>query len=234
LLRCLTALAADAPRGTFTADDRVPSTYGLPDSERVLESGGNRVFLWYEGNIATGSQEVISIPIPRAFAAGASHRELRVALAFDPPVRRSRRDYIAGRMTFQVVAKLTFDELKARFEAQPSLRARTEDPSLEALAAAEHLNLRPPKTTLSADTLISRVYDRPAGGWDQDDEHYHLVISHEHSPWTQSQKDRYTSQRYAVVVELIDHGRPQLDLFAQVQTQLREQTRARARTDGRR
>jgi hypothetical protein len=85
----------------------------------------------------------------------------------------------------------------------------------------------PPKTTFSSDTLMRRSYFRRSGGWDPNDEDYFLVVTHEHSRWTEAQKNKYTKQSFAVAVEIRDHDRLDIDLYLEAEARLRDRTRSR-------
>ena len=228
LLRALSALAGTRAAAPNTAHGKtLVGLYGVPDAGRVLESGDNRVIFVYEGEMATNAHTVLEIPVPPEFAAGASERELRVALAFDPPVRRSRRDYIAGSMRYDFIHKASLADIRNAYATQPTVKEQATDPGMIRYDPLAGRPLVPPKTRLSSDTLICRSYHRTSGGWDEDDRNYHLVITHEHSRWTPAQRNKYPSQTFAVAVELVDIGRPELALYELAEARLRSRTRAR-------
>lgn len=202
------------------------STYGEPFAEDVLESTPNRVFFTYEGTMPTNRHIVLELPIPELFAAGRSTREFTIALAFDPPTRRSRKDYIAGRMEFSFLPNETMENIAAAFAAQPTAAERGGEPILPNLPGRRML---PTKTTFRSDTLVRRTFYSEDGGWDPDDEHYYLAITHDHSRWTSTQKSKYERQRFAVAVEMRDHDRLDIDLYAQAQIRLQAQLDARIR-----
>lgn len=229
LIRALGALAGDGrPSGMLPVGQHLAGLYGVPVADRVLESGGNKVIFTYEGEMSTNRHAVIPVPIPREFAYGSSEREIRIALAFDPPVKRSRRHYIAGRMRFDFLHREDLDGIRSAYAKQLT-RAEREAADLDPIDLPQGHPLQPPKTRLLTDTLICRSYHSTNAGWNEDDEHYYLVVSHDHSPWTQSQKNKYTKQRFAVAVHLLDHGRLDLDLYAHAQAELQAQLRSRAR-----
>ncbi|WP_120494699.1 S8 family serine peptidase [Microbacterium phyllosphaerae] len=229
LLRALLALAGDQmPQGVSDPAEIMSGVFGVPSADRVLESVGNSVIFVYEGEMATNSHLAIELPIPEEFATGVSQREVRVALAFDPPTRRSRRDYVAGNMVFELIHREPLAAIQAAFAKQPTAKEREDDPALTLVPAMKGRRMTPPKTRFKSSTLICREYSNPFKGWDPDDQLYHLVITHEPSPWTQSQKNAYKKQSFAVAVQLVDRGRPQLDLFGLAEAQLQARTRGRA------
>ncbi|MGC7152877.1 S8 family serine peptidase [Paenarthrobacter ureafaciens] len=235
LLRALTALSCVANTHPDSSEvlDRVgtvAAAYGLPDASRVLESGGNRTILTFQGAIKTNSRIVHRLPIPEEFAAaGAYERHFRVALAFDPPVRRSRKDYIAGKMHFEFVRSHSLEEVIATYEAQPSAEEMESDANLKKLDLPKgrtRPDMSPPRTKLSSNTLIRRDF---SGAWLPEDEDYFLIVFHDHSPWSESQKRAYETQDYALGIELLDSSRLDLDLHSLVEVELRAQGRQRGR-----
>jgi hypothetical protein len=135
LLRALLALSARVPEKSAVAgiDPLRTCGYGVPDAERVLESGSAKAILTIEATMATNSVVIHRVPVPYEFAQGASKRLFRVALAFDPPVRRSRREYIAGTMSVELVRGLDEAEVERHYRLQPSVSQTNADPTLARL-----------------------------------------------------------------------------------------------------
>lgn len=232
LLRALLALSG--ARKHRKGDAKPPfhsSTYGVPSGDDVLESSGTRVIFTFEGSMQTNSHAVLEIPIPELFARGHSAREISIALAFDPPVRRSRKDYIAGNMEFAFVQREDLPAIRAAFAKQPTRRERDDDPDQVFVDAVSGRALIPPKTTFLSDTLMRRSFYSANGGWDPNDDDYFLVVTHEHSRWTTPQKNQYKEQTFAVAVEIRDHDRLDIDLYAEAQARLRDRTQNRNRAD---
>lgn len=227
LLRALTALAGERPKDAV-AGEPLFGFYGVPEATRIIESGSRRAVFVYEGEMDTNSYGALEIPVPEEFAAGSSERELRIALAFDPPVRRSRRDYIAGKMTFALSNKVPLEELQEIYATQPSLKESAADPTLTRHSLPPRVGFRPTTTSLSTETLVCRTYWKKQGGWDPDDGPYYLMITHDHSPWTQPQKNEYARQRFAVAVTIEDYERSELDLHALAEAKLRARARSGA------
>ncbi|MFE6735572.1 S8 family serine peptidase [Microbacterium sp. NPDC057650] len=232
LLRALLALSgARKHRKNDPKPSFLSSTYGVPSGADVLESSGTRVIFTFEGTMATNSHAVLEIPIPELFARGHSAREISIALAFDPPVRRSRKDYIAGNMEFTFVQREDLPAIQAAFAKQPTRKERDEDPSQVFFDPIGGRALVPPKTTFLSDTLMRRSFYSANGGWDPNDDDYFVVITHEHSRWTRPQKNQYKEQAFAVAVEIRDHDRLDIDLYAEAQARLRDRARTRGSSD---
>ncbi|WP_152602355.1 S8 family peptidase, partial [Cryobacterium roopkundense] len=233
LLRAITALSAP-PLEAGRVPNLEPSTqfaYGIPNADRVLESGQNRAILVFEGLMDIGTRVIHELPIPREFAqlVSGAERRVRIVLSFDPPVKRSRRNYVAGRMKFDFVRNMTLTEVKRTWEQQPTVAEREGNPELpydEMPNENKRPRTIPGVNTLSSNTLIRR--DISTNTWREDDEHYFLVVSHDKSPWTASQLQEHPQQSYALAIELVDEGRPELDLHGLAQARLTSRTRQRA------
>jgi len=232
MLRALVALSARrTERSPLVGIDATrTSLYGLPDADRILESGGPIAVLAIEDEMATNSVVVHEIPVPYEFAQGGSSRDFRVALSFDPPTLRSRREYMAGWMGVELVRGLTYEEVVQHYERQPSVAEVEADPSLirsNLPSGRLRPGLAPTVRQLASSTLIRRDYVDQT--WDPDDESYFLVVSHNLSPWTDRQRREHSHQRYSLAVQLVENDRLDLDLHALVRARLIARARGRVR-----
>lgn len=205
--------------------------YGMPNQQRALESARNRVVLIYEGEIDASTATIHPIPIPAAFAAGQADRTISVALAYDPPVRRQRREYLAGHLSIDLYRAVTIDEVEAIVRRQPRTGDKVELPSDRRRVADK---LVPGAQTVGGSTLQLRRWQAPgARSLDPDDsDTYHLVINHIREGWAERLAEPYERQKYALVVELEDRTRTTVDLYATIEAQLRVEAQARLRIGG--
>lgn len=231
----LRALAALSARRTESGrvgnlDLRRASVYGEPRADRVLESGGPCAIMTIEQEVATNAVTVHELPVPYEFAAGQSRRSLRIALAFDPPVLRSRREYLAGSMSVELVRGLSIEEVVEHYQQQPTIADAAASPRLvrrDLPGRRLRPQLSPGSTFLSGSTLIRQDYvDQP---WDPDLDSYFIIVSHVRSSWSARQQREYQTQRYSLAVELSDQGRPTLDVHNLVAARLQELSRIRGR-----
>jgi hypothetical protein len=72
--------------------------YGRVSAERAEMSDDYRAVLLAEGEITIDDVHLYTVPIPSTFLRSGGFRRLAVALAYDPPVRLTRLDYLASRM----------------------------------------------------------------------------------------------------------------------------------------
>ena len=181
----------------------------------------------FEGVIQNHAALIHPIPIPEAFAIGRSGRSISIALAYDPPVRRQRREYLGGRIKMDLFRNVGVDDLRELMGKQepddrldiPSDRRRVQQ------------RLRPTSTIAQGSTLQVRRWNAPAAtSLNPDDgDTYHLVLTHVLETWAARLSEEYTHQRYAIAVELWDRDRQGVDLYNLVQHQVQVSARARVR-----
>jgi hypothetical protein len=231
LLRALAAIGSRRSDGIdMNFEELSPldvGVYGSISVEHAIDSGGPRVVLMYEGEIAADSVAVHRIPMPRRFLEGYTPRTIRIALAYDPPVRRQRREYIAGSMSFDLVRDITLTDLAQRYQRQPT-RAKSEELGIPRFdLPSSRPTLIPGVSQFHNNTLICRSF-RTSTDWDEEVLDYYVAVIHQRSSWSPAQKASYTEQRYALAIEMRDEARIGLDLYALVRSRLRAQVRVRA------
>ena len=224
LVRALVALSAKVPQPVLDAfgDDvsRVAG-HGLPRPARATASAGPRAVLMGEFSMATDTVAVHPLPIPRAFHDGRAARSIRVALAFDPPVRRTRREYLAGAMSFDLLRATDLDEVAAIY------RKQDEDDPLSLPSGRRRMKLLPGSQTFDNSTLMVRGIRTVAPLSEDDGDTYFLAVTHNNRPWA-----RQGEQRYAIAVELEELNRQDIDLYAQLSMRVRPRERIRSRLAG--
>lgn len=226
LLRALIALSAQVPepvRRQFpdSGEARRVAGYGRPTSGLAVASSGSCVVMIFEGQMDVDTAVVHPLPIPEAFARGQWQRHIRVALAFDPPVRRERREYVAATVRLDLVRNTDPAELQKIYEAQDP------DDSQDLFRNRRRVDLLPGSQAMSASTLQLRGWSPKRLDIDDGDTYY-LAVTHRRQTWARTMTD-YREQRYALAVELDAEGQSELDLFALVQQRVQPEVRARLR-----
>lgn len=217
LVRALIALSARCPppaSGAFDGDTHHLATgHGLPDANRALDSGGPRVVLTGEFDLTTDTAAIHPLPIPPAFHGDRARRSIEIALAFDPPVRRTRREYLAGAMRFDLLRSSSLDEAMEWY--------RQQDPDAPAALPGDRRRptLTPTETVARYSSLTSRRVERTLFPEDDGDT-YFIAVTHQARPWARAGR-----QRYALAVAFEEHERADVNLYAQLQ----QRTQARAR-----
>jgi hypothetical protein len=100
--------------------DRVDAVYrlvgfGRPSVERAIASTPHRVVLVTEDSIPVDGIHVYQLPVPGSFRRSGGQRGIDIALAYDPPTRIRRLDYLASGMEFHLVRGISLDEVIASF-----------------------------------------------------------------------------------------------------------------------
>lgn len=123
-IRMLMGLAAEHPaaaisrcRAKSPQERNALLGYGLPDVEKALLSDENRVVLMAQGTLVADKFAIYEVPIPSAYQTTKGVRSISVALGFEPPVRRTRREYAGIRMRFDLVRGMKLDAVHKAFEA---------------------------------------------------------------------------------------------------------------------
>jgi hypothetical protein len=123
LVRAVLASAAKVPpeitalfSGNKDAAHKVAG-YGRISPENALASADRRVTMIAQGSIGIDTFAIYAVPITDEFVGAPGKKRIRVALAFDPPIRRRRMDYLGVAMNFQMIRGKTLAEVIAAFEA---------------------------------------------------------------------------------------------------------------------
>lgn len=218
LVRALVGLSARVPEPVaeaFGTDAHRTSGYGFPTIDRAVASTSSRVVLMGEFQMSTDTVAVHPLPIPRAFNAGRARRGIRVALAFDPPVRRTRREYLAGEMRFDLLRASSPEEIASWYRRQPVV-----DPE-KLPGDRRRIPLKPGSSITGNSTLMVRSVKRSLFPEDDGDTYY-LAVTHSSRPWATEGR-----QGYALAVELEEEERQDVDLYVELQQRVRPRVRVR-------
>ena len=232
LTRALVGLSARVPEPhklakNASAEDLSRSLrlvgYGIPSEQRAVESGRNRAVLTFDGEIEPDTSVIHPIPVPEVFCLGTADRSISVALAYDPPARRFRREYLAARMKVDLYRATDIDELRSVMARQPN------DSRLDLWRDRRRVQdrLRPSVEAVGRSTLqVRRWHAASARSLDPDDgPFYYLVVTHTMEPWAERFEPDYDRQTYALAIELEDRTRTDLDVFNHVRSQLQPRIR---------
>ncbi len=197
--------------------------YGLPDMTKALFSTDNRVLLLADDEIANDGIHIYEIPIPDLFRSTRGERVITICLAYDPPVRHTRKDYVGVSLEFRLLRGCATDEVVNWYSDQrvdggepiPKSRTCTLQPSIQNRGGG---------TLHKAEFRVRQnsAFERYPG------ENFHLVIQSKKG-WVDN--DLFPSQRYAVTVTL-EHLGVQLDIYNILQERIRQNVRQRARARG--
>ncbi|RWK26579.1 S8 family peptidase, partial [Mesorhizobium sp.] len=215
LIRALLVGAATIPdeaetrlRGLDTADKARICGNGQVDWSRAAYSDDHRVVLFTEDTLAINHFAVYRVPIPQEFQSK-GRRTIRVSLAFDPPVRRSRAEYIGTKMNFRLLRGCPSAEVFAHFRARTA--AEGDPPGIASKFQCEMKPGSKSRDGLTLQTAAKSFVQDTSGYGDE----YYLVVRCA-GGWAAEQE---VSQRFAAVVEL-EHE-PAVQLHARIRQRIR-------------
>lgn len=215
LVRALLIGSADVPdaardcMGLLGADaTRAVCGHGQIDLERAAFSDDARVVLYGEDELAIDHFAVYRIPIPEPFQSEVGERNIRVTLAFDPPVRHTRADYAGVGMSFRLIRGCEPERIFEHYRK----RTKEEGPFPE-IAARYNCDLTPGPQAREKGTVqcATATFKRSVEAYGDS---YYLVVRCE-GGWANF-VDR---QRFAVVVE-ISH-KAEVRLYEIIQQRIR-------------
>lgn len=208
LIRVLLAIGATPPPPALAqqSDARHHARYGhgLPTTERALTSGRRRATMTYDGIMPIDDVQIHPVPIPEAFRLGRGQRRtITVTLAYDPPVRHQRREYLAANMQVDLYRQVdipTLQRILARQQGRPEPR----------IDDRRRVALEPGSDAVRSSTLQMRFWS-PRRSFVDDDEIFYAVVTHTAATWARDDPE-YLTQNYAIAVTLEDQHLQQADL----------------------
>jgi subtilase family protein len=228
LVRAVLASAAKVPpevsalfSGDKDATFRVAG-YGRVVTENALTSSDHRVTMVAQGTIGIDTFAIYAVPITDEFVGATGKKRIRVAMAFDPPVRRRRMDYLGVMMNFQMIRGKTLPEVIAAFEA-----VGPDEDAEEAISQPHNIPFDPKGRPLkeayrrNASTLQVGSFEFERGGARYGDTYWLLVRSQR--KWAPAEVER---QDYAVAVTLEAY---EDELYNSISLRLQQRTRVRGR-----
>jgi hypothetical protein len=226
LIRALLAASASVPAPSQQAlqplgDGAVLRVcgYGRPDLDSAQASDEARVVLYAETTLAFDNFHIYEVPIPDEFIEEKGTRRVTVVLAYDPPVRHTRLDYLGVKMSFRLIRGKTAKEIAEAF------RKRSHDEQkVDGLTSTSYdCPMEPKVTAREGGTLQKATFTMKNKPLSDYGDTYRVVVRCE-KKWA---RDEHAPQRYAVVV-VVEHS-AQIDLYTRIQNRVREAVRLRAR-----
>jgi len=197
--------------------------YGMTEPERAAFSAENRVVLIAEDQVQEGCFHLYELELPDAFVASNDRRFIRVTLAYDPPVRATRLDYLSRTMWFRLYRGLSAESIMA---AVAKLGDAGDPPKLP---DANVVKSDPAYTKLQWSTVQSAVFrgSRP-GAFDyrasaDGPALFHILVGCA----SRFPADPQPLQRYALVASL-EHSNATVRLYQIVRQRVEQRIRLQA------
>lgn len=214
LIRALLAGAASVPDGASnrlramgTQETASIIGNGFVDPTKAAYSDDHRVIYFAEDILDIDRFAIYRIPIPPEFQTGGK-RSIRVSLAYDPPVRRTRAEYLGTKMDFRLIRGCPPQHISDHFRSHVG-----EDTEHPEMAGKYDCDLKPNKTQRKGNTLQTGSITFSKDTLDYGNE-YHLVVRCMEG-WAKDE----LHQKFAVVVEL-EH-QAGIQLYARLQARAR-------------
>lgn len=216
LVRALLGIAADVdlPIRDFLAplgEKNIPRVCGNGqiELEKAAYSDNGRVVLYTEDSLPLDHFAVYEIPIPEEFQSKKGRRNIKVSLAYDPPVRHTRMDYAGVKVNFRLIRGCDPDFIFDHFRKRE--RAEGKFPEME---GKFNCGLKPGPTERERSSLqvASQSFNRGIAAYG---DKYYLVVRCE-GRWA---KEFVQEQNYAVAVELSHEE--EIQLYEQLRVRVR-------------
>jgi len=233
LVRAVLATAASVPtplRDCIAPDRgeegvRQVCGYGVIDEDLALNSASRRLTLVAEGQIRLDTFQVFEVPVPEEFRRASGSKKIIVSLAFDPPVRRRRAEYLGVKMDTCLIRGRSLEQV---IEGYRAVSAEERDAAREgrqeitrAFQSPFRCQLDPGPTSLSSSTLQRSEWTFHRESQDYGNSWYLVVRARR--TWA---PDTITEQDFAVAVSM-EANEPQL--YNLIRQRIDVRLRARAR-----
>ena len=222
LIRALIVASASVPEAAEDILSRISRDavlcvcgYGRPDYDLAHTSDENRVVLYADGELGYDNFHVYEVPIPGNFIDTRGERKISATLAYDPPVRHSRFDYLGVKMSFRLIRGRTLKDVVEAFRS----RGKKEDPVGRLSSTRHDCSMHPGPHLREGSTLQKATFSMQRTPHKNYGDTYYLVVRCERK-WA---RDEHAPQRYAVVV-CVEHNE-RIDLY----TRIRQRVQARVR-----
>lgn len=192
--------------------------YGRPDADKTIYSLESCVTVVAEERIGHDQTHFFEIPLPEDFLTlGRGERAIRVALAYCPPCRSTRKTYKGSKIGFKIVVENDLETLSRRFREGSDL-----DNIAEWSGFVPGSQLRNKGTAMASSKKISAVNRKSPF---HNGKRLFVVVTHQVEGWA---VDLVNDQEpYSLAVALESRGRENVRLYSQLRTRLRQRARAR-------
>ena len=238
LVRAILAYSADVPPPVTelletehgAAGIRKVCGYGMIDEDLAYTSADRRVTMFHEGSIQVDTFQIFEVPIVDEFRNASGKKRITVTLAFDPPVRRRRAQYLGLQMRYSLIRGKSLDEIIEAYRAleeeeRKAYRETGEQPQ-GAFQGAAKCKLKPGSDTLATSTLQKSTWEFSKSKQEYGDSYYLIVRCDRR--WA---PETFSEQNFAVTVTL-QANEPRLYNLIQmrVQNRIRQRQRERSRS----
>lgn len=192
--------------------------YGKVNEDILYRSTENAVILIAEDTIENDKCQFFELQLPVDFLRSKrAKRELHVSLAYSPPVRTTRLEYLATKINFRLVKGESLEKVAQHFDREMQKDKDT-------------LN----DASISNRTISAQQRDKgtvQSSYWEfkqlNPSEKWFVVVTRQDREWGKTLCSEEES--YALVVTVMDKDNLEAQLYTEIQVQIREKERIQAR-----
>ena len=217
--------------------------YGKID-EKVLFSDSadpKYVTLFAEDELPLRSLHLYKIPVPTTFLKVKGTKRISIGFAYNPPVRMSRKEYIANSLFVEVFRRTDANNLLSFAQKKEQGDEDDADEVLEDFRQQFGASFEPGSTTIQNSTLQQRVWEKSAKGgsdllWDDNDPYIYVLITGKER-FTHAEKE--IPQPYALAITFSYDAEKDIQLHQElienvsVRNRVEERIRIRTRVQNR-
>lgn len=197
--------------------------FGRPDPYQACFSDSNRAVLLADDSLPERHFHLYSFRLPSDFLDHKGQRCVRLTVAFDPPVRGTRQEYMSRAMTVQLIRGATTEQIrKAAEKMEGDAKAVKLPPRCHRLEPTLY-----EWSTVQSFVCLSKkreAFECPADG--EEARHvWHVLVGCKPRFSTDESAGR---QRYALVLS-VEHSDARVDLHQALREQVRQQAQQRVR-----
>ncbi len=225
LLRALLVNHADVPPACFAAFPeqmqehmRKVVGYGKVNTDTLFRSTDDKVVLLTESAIENDSHQFYELPFPDEFLrSNRATRQIRVTLAYCPPVKTTRMEYIATKISYRLVKGESLDEVQRHFNQD----LKKEEDSISDAAASNRTITSQERERCTVQSSIWTLKQL------SQKQKWFVVVTRQDKEWGRA--ICLDEENYALVVSVSDRENLEARLYAQIQARVRVQVQARVR-----
>jgi hypothetical protein len=225
LLRALLVNQADVPPACIAAFPeqmqehmRQVVGYGKVNTNTLFRSTDDKVVLLTESAIENDSHQFYELPLPEEFLrSNRATRQIRVTLAYCPPVKTTRMEYMATKISYRLVKGESLDEVQRHFN---QALKKEEDSISDAAASNRSITSQERERCTVQSSIWTLKQLSPKQKW-------FVVVTRQDKEWGRA--ICLDEENYALVVSVSDRENLEARLHAQIQARVREQAQARVR-----
>ena len=158
--------------------------YGKIDEEVLFPEPGDtkHVTLFAEDELPLRALHLYKIPVPLDFLKVRGKKRIAIGFAYNPPVRMSRKEYIANSMFVEVFRRTDIDALLSFAQKKEQGEEEPADEALEKFREKYDAGFEPGSTTIQNSTLQQRVWEKGSRGgsdllWEDNDPYIYVLIT---------------------------------------------------------